>query len=266
MARSISHGWWMAAVMAMLPAVALAASPSRRVKDKEPANMVGLFDAIKAGDIEVKVIPKDAKEGTVTIKNKTGKPLTIKVPEALAGVPVLAQLDDLGGGALGGDTGGGNQNQGFGGGMMGGGMMGGGMMGGMGGMGGMFNVGPDKVVKMKLVTVCLDHGKKDPNPRVPYELIPIESYAKDPAVTEVLKLMVKGKIDQHSAQAACWHLQNGLTWEELATKIGAKHLNGTVEAYFTSANLERALAATREAQRRIEAAKESKPIESLAKE
>jgi hypothetical protein len=130
----------------------------------------------------------------------------------------------------------------------------------------MFNVGPDKVVKMKLVTVCLDHGKKDPNPRVPYELVPIESYAKDPAVTEVLKLMVKGKIDQHSAQAACWHLQNGLTWEDLATKIGAKHLNGTVEAYFTSVNLERALAATREAQRRVEASKETKQIESLAKE
>ena len=274
MVRSFSRTWWIAVVVAALPAVALplvstAASPSKRVaKQQVTGTVVELFDAMKAGDIEVKVIPKDAKEGTVTIKNKTDKPLTIKVPEALAGVPVLAQLDDGGGLGLGGDSGGsGGQNQGFGGGMMGGmGGMGGMMGGGMGGMGGMFNVGPDKVVKMKLVTVCLDHGKKDPNPRVPYELIPIESYAKDPAVTEVLKLMVKGKIDQHSAQAACWHLQNGLTWEDLATKIGAKHLNGTVEAYFTSVNLERALAATREAQRRVEASKETKQIESLAKE
>jgi hypothetical protein len=260
----------MAALVAALPLAALAASPASK-SEKEVAKVVELFAGIKSGDIEVKVIPKDAKEGTVTIKNNTGKPLTIKVPEVLAGVPVLAQgLGGIGGagGANGGNNGGyggGNQNQGFGGGMMGG--MGGMMGGGMGGMGGgFFNVPADKVGKFQLVTVCLDHGKKDPNPRVPYELVPIESYAKDPAVTEVLKLMVKGKLDQHSAQAACWHLQNGLAWEELATKIGVKHLNGTVEAYFTPAHLERALAATRAAQKQIESQRESKPIESLAKE
>jgi hypothetical protein len=263
----------MAALVAALPLAALAASPASK-SEKEAAKVVELFAGIKSGDIEVKVIPKDAKEGTVTIKNNTGKPLTIKVPEVLAGVPVLAQgLGGIGGAGAGnanngGYGGGGGGNQGFGGGMMGGmgGMMGG-MGGGMGGMGGgFFNVPADKVGKFQLVTVCLDHGKKDPNPRVPYELVPIESYAKDPAVTEVLKLMVKGKLDQQSAQAACWHLQNGLTWEELATKIGVKHLNGTVEAYFTPANLERALTATRAAQKQIESQRESKPIESLAKE
>jgi hypothetical protein len=143
----------------------------------------------------------------------------------------------------------------------------GGMGGGMGGMGGGFwNIAADKVGKFQLVTVCLDHGLKDPNPRVPYELVPIESYAKDPAVAEVLKLMVKGKLDQHSAQAACWHLQNGMSWEELATKIGAKHLNGTVEAYFTPAHLERALAATKFAQKQIESTQSAKQVESLAKE
>jgi len=267
MAHSISRGWWIAALVAALPLVALAASPVKKA-DKEQPKVVDLFDGIKAGDIEVKVIPKDAKEGTVTIKNKTGKPLTIKVPEALAGVPVLAQglggINDPGGG-LGGGNGGNNQNQGFGGGMMGG--MGGMMGGGMGGMGGgFFNVPADKVGKFNLVTVCLDHGLNDPNPRVPYELVPIESYAKDPAVAEVLKLMVKGKLDQHSAQAACWHLQNGMSWEELAVKIGAKHLNGTVEAYFTPAHLERALAATKFAQKQIESTKSAKQVESLAKE
>ena len=267
MTRSISCCASIVAILAALPLVALAASPDRKI-EKEAANIVELFDGIKNGDIEVKVIPKDAKEGTVTIKNKTGKPLTIKVPEALAGVPVLAQgLAGDPGGGLGGGGNTNNQNQGFGGGMMGGMGMGGGMGGMMGGMGGgFFNVGPDKVGKFKLVTVCLDHGKKDPNPRVHYELVPIESYAKDPAVSEVLKLMVKGKLDQHSAQAACWHLQNGLSWEELATKIGAKHLNGSVEAYFTPAHLERALAATRLVQKQIESSKSSKTIESLAKE
>jgi hypothetical protein len=216
--------------------------------NKPTANIVELFAGIEAGQIEVHVFPKDAAGGNITVKNKTDKPLTIKLPPAFAGVPVLAQLggglgDDLGGG--GGGSGGGGGNQGFGGGGMGG--MGGGM-GGMGGMmgggGGMFNVGPDKVTKIKFVSVCLDHGLKDPSPRIEYKLVPIESYAKDPAVTEVIKLLVRGKIDQHSAQAAAWHLQNGLSWEELARKVGAKHLNGSVEPYFTAAHLQRALTAT----------------------
>ncbi len=258
MNRSVSASWLVAALVAAMPIVALAAAPEKKAvrKDavpkeaaKEPANVVELFAGMESGEIEVKVFPKDATKGTVTIKNNTDKPLTIKVPAALAGVPVLAQGCGLG--ALGGCGGNNNNNanQGFGGGMMGG--MGG-MMGGMGGMGGFFNVAPDKVAKVKLVTVCLDHGKDDPNPHIEYKLVPIESYVKDPAVTEVIKLMVAGKIDQHSAQAAAWHLQNGLTWQELATKIGTKHLNGTVEPYFTAVHLKRALAVTQLAQKQAE--------------
>jgi hypothetical protein len=155
------------ALVAALPLAALAASPAKT--EKEPAKVVELFDGIKAGDIEVKVIPKDAKEGSVLITNKTGKPLTIKVPEALAGVPVLAQglgLGGAGGGLNGGNQGGyggGGGNQGFGGGMMGGmggmggmgmggmGMGGMGMGGGMGGMGGgFFSVPAEPIAKKKL--------------------------------------------------------------------------------------------------------------------
>jgi hypothetical protein len=127
------------------------------------------------------------------------------------------------------------------GGGMGGGM--GGMMGGMGG--GMFNVAPEKVAKVKFAAVCLDHGLKDPSPHVEYKLVPIEEYAKGAAVAEVIKLMLARKLDQHSAQAAAWHLQNGLSWDELAKKIGVKHLNGSVEPYFNVAQLQRAMAATK---------------------
>ena len=52
--------------------------------------------------------------------------------------------------------------------------MGGGMMGGMGG--GFFDVAPDRVGKIKVITVCLEHGKDDPNPRVPYELRPVDAF------------------------------------------------------------------------------------------
>jgi hypothetical protein len=258
MTRALTK-WSLGALLACLPIVAVAASPEK--KAEEPANVVELFAGIESGEIEVKVFPKDSTKGTVTIKNNTDKPLTIKVPAAVAGVPVLAQL--CGGGFCGGGGGGGmggGGNQGFGGGMMGGGM--GGMMGGMGGMGGMFNVAPEKVAKVKLVTVCLDHGKEDPNPHIEYKLVPIETYAKDPAVTEVIKLMVAGKLDQHSAQAAAWHLQNGLSWQELATKIGAKHLNGTVDPYFTPVHLQRALAAAKHAQKAAEASSQE-PTQSV---
>ena len=239
-----------AVLLLLAPLVATSADAPRRNTAKTPAEVVELFAGMESGDIEVKVIPKDSTEGTITIKNKTGKPLTIKMPPALAGVPVQAQFGGggmMGGGGMQGGGGmmGGGGNQGMGGGMMGG---GGGMMGGGGGMmggGGMFNVAPEKIAKVKIVTVCLDHGKKDPNPRVPYKLIPIESYAKSAEVAEVLKLMTAGQLDQHSAQAAVWHLQNGLSWEQLAGKIGAKHLNGRVEPYFTNQHLQRALSATK---------------------
>ena len=232
------------------------------VKPGQPTkNVVELFAAIEAEDIEVKVFAKDSTGGTITVKNKTGKPLTVKVPEAFAGVPVLGQLCCPGGMCPGGGGGGGG-NQGFGGGM--GGMMGGGMGGMMGGMGGgMFNVAPEKVAKLKFVAVCLDHGLKDPSPHVEYKLVPIDSYAKDPAVAEVIKFLVKGKLDQHSAQAAAWHLQNGLSWKELARKIGAKHLNGTVEPYFTALHLQRAATATRLARDLAEKSQSAAPQTSL---
>jgi hypothetical protein len=267
---------WCAAIATAIPLVCLGAGPATKPAQKEPAAQVGLFEGMEAGNIEVEVVPKDSTEATIIVKNKTGRPLTIKMPEALAGIPVLAQAGLAPGGGGGRQRGGGGGMGGMGGGMQGmgmGGGMGGGMMGGMGGggMGGMFNVGPEKVTKLKVAAVCLDHGLKDPNPHVPYTLIPIESYAKSPAVTEVVKMLARGEIDQHSAQAAAWHLQNGLTWEELTAKIGAKHINGTVEPYFTAGHLQRALAASRIAEEKAEQARQEKssgqsPGESIARQ
>jgi hypothetical protein len=237
--------------------MAWAASPSKI----EPSKAVDLFKAIDAGEIEVNLIPKDSTEGMITVTNKTDKPLTIKMPAAFGGVPVLAQLNGGGLGGLGGGNNnnggsGGNSNQAMGGGMMGG--MGG-MMGGMGGgMGGMFSVPAEKAVKGKVGLVCLDHGLKDPNPRIPYKIIPIDDYAKSPEIAELIKMMSKREIDQHSAQAAAWHVQNGLSWEELAKKVGVKHIGGATEPYFTAVHLQRALAATRLAQQRAEEAAKEK--------
>jgi hypothetical protein len=66
--------------------------------------------------------------------------------------------------------------------------------------------------------------------------------------------MLRGQIDQHSAQAAAWHLQNGLSWQELAAKIGVKHIDGRKEPYFLPQHLQRALAATQVARQIVEQA------------
>lgn len=242
-------------------------------KSSEPkGEQVELFAAIERGDIEVKLIPKDSTTGVVTIKNNTKKPLSIKLPDAFAGVPVNAQLGGFGGGGQGGFGGGqqgggfgGGGQQGFGGGFGGGGQggFGGGQGGfgggGAGGGGGFFNVGPEKVQKLPIVAVCLEHGKKDPNPRVAYDIRPIESVISDPETIEMVKMLGRGELDQRSAQAAAWHLANGMSWSELAQKIGAKHLNGTTEPYFTTAQLETAVAIVREATDRAKAAGGSSP-------
>src|SRR5262245_59344877 len=217
-----------------MPNLCWSAVPEKSVKrKKQPTTAtVELFAGMESGAVSAVMIMKDSTEGTVLVTNKTDKPLTLKLPEAFAGVPILAQRGMGGMGGMGGGMGGGRGGmQGMGGGMMGGGMGGG--MGGMGGGGGMFSIGPEKVQKIKIAAVCLDHGKIDPNQTVIYQPIPIESYSKDPAIAQLVKLMRHGQIDQHSAQAAAWHIQNGLTWEELAKKIGINHINGTQEPYFT---------------------------------
>jgi hypothetical protein len=215
-----------------------------------------LFAAAAKGDIEVKMIVKDSTTGQVIITNKTKKPLSIQLPEAFAGVPVLAQFGGVGGAGLGGGNNNNNINQGIGGGFGG---IGGGGLGGGGFGGGLFNIGPEKVAKIKFQAVCLDHGRPDPNPRIPYEIRPIESYVSKGEVIEVVKMLANGELPQASAQAATWHLNNGLSWNELATKIGVKHLNGTTEPYFTPNQLEVGLAASRAAVQRAEELAKKQP-------
>lgn len=183
---------------------------------------VEMFAAMEAQQIEVRVIPKDDTESRIIIANKTKQPLNVKLPQAFAGRPILAQAAGIGGGGGGRNGGGGNQSMG--GGMMGG---GGGMMGGMG----MFNIPPEQVGQFKVATVCLEHGKKEPRPNVPYEIVPLEEVTTEPGVRELLVAFGKGQMNQRAAQAAAWHLANGMSWQELANKR-IEHLNGTSEAWF----------------------------------
>ena len=165
-------------------------------------DFVDFFEAKKRGDIDVMFIPRNSKSANVIVRNKTNKGMKVRMPEAFAGVPMLGQMGGMGMG-----------------------------MGG-GGMGGFQNIEPGKVRKFKVTTVCLEHGKKEPNPRVKYDIIPIESFTKKPEVIELCRMLGSGQLNQSAAQAAAWHFTDDLTWIELVNKIGARHLNGTVDRFF----------------------------------
>ena len=213
-------------------------------RSKAPEAAVALFDAAEAGDVEVKVIPKNANQATILISNKTDQPLSVQMPEAFVGV--MAQIGGRGGGGLGGGglggggLGGGGGGQAFGG---GGGLGGGGGFGGGGGGrggGGVFNVAPASTRKIKVATVCLEHGKDDPKPKMSYELKPINDFTQDERVITIVKLLGNGDIDTTAAQAAVWHVTAGLTWQQLANKVKAEHHNGSVDLYFSPSDIQRA--------------------------
>ena len=184
-------------------ALPIAINASNRNGDSSPVtkqDFVDFFEAKKRGDIDVMFIPRNSKSANVIVRNKTNKGMKVRMPEAFAGVPMLGQMGGMG-------------------------------MGG-GGMGGFQNIEPGKVRKFKVTTVCLEHGKKEPNPRVKYDIIPIESFTKKPEVIELCRMLGSGQLNQSAAQAAAWHFTDDLTWIELVNKIGARHLNGTVDRFF----------------------------------
>jgi len=309
--------------------VASAAGP------RAPASSVPVHAALEAerqGLVEVRYIPNDSRSAQILIRNLADQPLTIQLPDAFVGVPVLAQMGMGGMGGMGGGMGGmgGGGGGGLGGmqatgGGMGGGM--GGMGGGMGGMGGGmggfcwvarevygphdprwvlfrdwlttegpvwlrelyaahgaefavwihdkpaakwlvrrlmdtslgarqahavahyaiesdgsgFLVLPGRTRVVRFPTVCLEHGKAEPTPRVPYRLVELQTFSEDPRLAFVLKALADGRVTQKVAQAAAWHVANGLSWERLAAET-IPHLVGIpAEPFFQRAELAAAM-------------------------
>ncbi|MBS0265174.1 MAG: hypothetical protein JSS02_24795 [Planctomycetes bacterium] len=139
-----------------------------------------------------------------------------------------------GGQAMGGGMGGGGM--GMGGGGMGGGGMGGGMMGGMGG--GFFSVPPERTVQFPITSVCLNHGKAEPRPKMTYRLVKLEEYTSDPVLQELVTMIGTGAYDtnKQAAQAAVWTVTDKMSWDKLAAKE-IEHLGQPNEPYFTAGDL-----------------------------
>jgi hypothetical protein len=122
----------------------------------------------------------------------------------------------------------------------------GGGMGGMGGMGmgGMMRVEPDRPRKVTVGTLCLEHGKADPNPRMKYRIVRLSEVNANPEVAELCKALAQGKVPQNTAQAAAWHIANGLSWEELAKKPRVISEYTGIELYFSGLEIQNALRLT----------------------
>jgi hypothetical protein len=232
---------------AILLSTALVLAAGGRAKSVAPPadGSVEFFAAIENGQIDAKIFPKDSTQSRIVIANKTDKPLTIKLPDAFGAVPVLAQAAGGAPAAGGGHTRT-SQDQSVGGGMMGG--MGGGMGGG--GMG-MLNIAPEKVGQLKATTVCLEHGKREPRPNVPYQIRPIDQVTDKAMVQEVCRMVGSGLLSQRAAQVAAWHLNNNMTWEQLASKQW-HFANGTTAPYFSPQELQAGMQAVAVATRLVE--------------
>jgi hypothetical protein len=231
-----------------------------------PADSVGLFDAIDAGRVDVTFIAKSDRAARILITNREKQPIHLRLPEAFAGVPVLAQFGGGGGGRGGGGFGGGGRGGGgFGGGGSGGGQqsVGGGLGGGGGGLGGgglgggggggVFSVPPEKTAKINVPVVCLDHGLQNPSSSNKYKMVPAEDHLDRPAVIELLKAFGRGELNHAATQAAAWHLNNDMSWPELAAKLQGTRRSPRRPPYFSREQIHAGVAYANEATRLAEA-------------
>ena len=170
------------------------------------AEEVELFAAVQQQQINVQLIPHDELQCRLLISNKTDKPLSVKLPASFAGVPVLAQIGQL---PIPGMGPGNNRNadpfnnnpaknapQRVG--------------GGSGSM--MLNVPPESMRRVKLETVCLDHGNPVPRATIKYEIRPVAAAMDKAGVAEVCEMLGRHEISHRAAQLAAWHLSNDMSW------------------------------------------------------
>ncbi len=219
----------------------------------EAATSLEFFQARDDGQIDVKFIARSDHDARVIITNKTKQPLKLQMPEAFAGVPVVAQIGGRGGGGFGGGGrgggglgGGGGGQQSVGGGGLGG---GGGGLGGGGGGGGFFSIHPEQTAKINVAVVCLDHGLRNPSSSRPYKIVPADEHLDRPAVIELLKAFGRGELDHQATQAAAWHLNNDLSWDQLAAKLAGTRRSPRRPPYFSRQQIQAGFAYATEANR-----------------
>jgi hypothetical protein len=237
-------------LVALPLAVAIGAvACGREPRPKGSAAAAAVQDVLAAqaaGLVDVKFIPNDSRSAQVIVTNRSDRPLSLRLPAGFAGVPVLAQMGVQGAGGFGaGGIGGQPQNVG-GGGVQNAGM---GIGGGVGG-GGPFSLPPERTRTLRVATVCLEHGKREPSPRMPYRMTPLDGCSSDPRLQDVMAALAGGGISQKVAQAAAWHISSGRTWDQLAAEVITMAGGDPDVPFFTSAELAAARRFVEESARR----------------
>ncbi len=243
-------GFFAGALIVSASSQSAVAAESASATSASASGVPDLFEAEAQQLVSLRYIPNNAKSAQIIVTNRTRRPLTLRLPDAFAGIPVLAQMGGMGGG--------GPQTTAGGAGGLGGqginGMGGGGMGMGGGGGGGAFSIPPERSRTFRVPTVCVEYGKHEPSSRMPYKLTKAETFSSDPKLAYVLESLGRGELSQKVAQAAAWHISDGLTWEKLAAEK-IDHAGGIPdEPYFSQAELVMAYrlvaVATEEARRR----------------
>lgn len=202
---------------------------------------VEVFAALQAGQLEATLIAKDASQACLQLHNKTDRPLNVRLPAALGGVPVLAQFNfpfPPNGAANQGNAENSPQPLGLGNPLLNlGNNLPGNQRNGPGPNFAVFSIAPEKVAQLRLPGVCLQHGWPDPKPQIAYELRPLESVTGKPAVYELCVMLARGEIRQRVAQAAAWHLNNDMSWKTLKAERLRFAFGGLSEPYFSKREL-----------------------------
>ena len=121
--------------------------------------------------------------------------------------------------------------------------------------------------KINLPVVCLDHGLRNPSSSKPYRMVPATEHIDNPAVIELLQAFGRGELQHGAAQAAAWHLNSDVSWQELAAKQQGTRRSLSRPPFFSEYELRAGMAYASEANRRAEYARlygEKEKAESTA--
>ncbi len=128
-----------------------------------------------------------------------------------------------------------------------------------------FSVPPERVVKLQVAVVCLNYGKPDPSPHVPYTIVSADTYTSDPELREVIRMLGEGQMDQRTAQIAAWHLANHMTWDELADlKLNPGLPQQYVRPFFSVDEIHAAMGVVSQAIKQADARQEPSSAKSSA--
>ena len=204
---------------------------------------VELFAAESSGDVRIEFIALDSVNANVLVHNQTGKEIEVQLPQVFGAKPILAQIGQMGIQQGFGQQGVGQQGfgqAGFGqaggqngasqqvGGAFGQGGIGGNQMGRAAGnqFGGVMRIAPNKKRKIVATTVCLEHGKRDPSPKLAYKMVPLVEVTRNQTIRQALVAMGQDEITQKVAQAIAWNKANDLPWKKLAklNRINSRYL------------------------------------------